>query len=171
MNRKLWNFGRIWNTGKSTIRWVTQMNKYVLCHAIFFLSQFTQLWFLVEYLQEAVQDYTSCLRLVPFNNLSLKRDVLEGIARCYIHLGKNSQALEICEKLVGYSISCMCDSVWYFIGTVKAFYVSVHCIILGISYKKPWRSELLLTMKMVLCFDPGRGTRRPTHATWPAIYS
>ncbi|MCJ8745559.1 hypothetical protein PDJAM_G00131570 [Pangasius djambal] len=49
--------------------------------------------------QEAIKDYTACLPLVPNNNLSVKRDVLEGIARCYSHLGKSRQALEICEKL------------------------------------------------------------------------
>ncbi|KAG7317867.1 hypothetical protein KOW79_018902 [Hemibagrus wyckioides] len=49
--------------------------------------------------QEAIKDYTACLPLVPNNNLSMKRDVLEGIARCYSHLGKSRQALEICEKL------------------------------------------------------------------------
>ncbi|XP_060756202.1 uncharacterized protein C8orf76 [Neoarius graeffei] len=49
--------------------------------------------------QEAIEDYTACLPLVPNNNLSLKRDVLEGKARCYSHLGKSRQALEICEKL------------------------------------------------------------------------
>ncbi|KAB5532991.1 hypothetical protein PHYPO_G00126410 [Pangasianodon hypophthalmus] len=49
--------------------------------------------------QEALKDYTACLPLVPNNNLSMKRDVLEGIARCCSHLGKSRQALEICEKL------------------------------------------------------------------------
>ncbi|XP_053467778.1 uncharacterized protein C8orf76 homolog isoform X1 [Ictalurus furcatus] len=49
--------------------------------------------------QEAIDDYTVCLPLVPNNNLSMKRDVLEGMARCYRHLGKSGQALEICEKL------------------------------------------------------------------------
>ncbi|KAK3515736.1 hypothetical protein QTP70_030181 [Hemibagrus guttatus] len=56
--------------------------------------------------QEAIKDYTACLPLVPNNNLSMKRDVLEGISRCYSHLGQSRQALEICEKLVGYSILC-----------------------------------------------------------------
>ncbi|XP_047664673.1 uncharacterized protein C8orf76 isoform X3 [Tachysurus fulvidraco] len=49
--------------------------------------------------QEAIKEYTACLLLVPNNNLSMKRDVLEGMARCYSHLGNNRQALEICEKL------------------------------------------------------------------------
>lgn len=62
-----------------------------------------------EYLQDAIEDYIACLPLVPNNNLSMKRDVLEGIARCYSHLGKHRQALEICEKLVGYNISCVSD--------------------------------------------------------------
>ncbi|KAM9436529.1 uncharacterized protein C8orf76 homolog [Clarias gariepinus] len=49
--------------------------------------------------QEALEDYTACLPLVTNNNLSLKRDMLEGIARCYSSLGRTRQALEICEKL------------------------------------------------------------------------
>ncbi|KAI5092315.1 hypothetical protein C0J45_17946 [Silurus meridionalis] len=49
--------------------------------------------------QATIEDYTACLLLVPNNNLSLKRDMLEGIARCYSHLGKIRQSLEICEKL------------------------------------------------------------------------
>lgn len=64
-------------------------------------------WFLVEYLQDALEDYTACLPLVTNNNLSLKRDMLEGIARCYSSLGRTRQALEICEKLVRYNISCV----------------------------------------------------------------
>lgn len=58
----------------------------------------------VYYLQEALEDYTACLPLVPNNNLSMKRDVLEAIVRCYSYLGKSKQALEICETLVGYKI-------------------------------------------------------------------
>ncbi|TSK20213.1 hypothetical protein Baya_1761 [Bagarius yarrelli] len=49
--------------------------------------------------QEAIEDYTACLPLVPNNNLSMKRDVLEGIARCYNHLGRSGPALELCDKL------------------------------------------------------------------------
>ncbi|KAI5612029.1 hypothetical protein C0J50_0697 [Silurus asotus] len=49
--------------------------------------------------QATLEDYTACLLLVPNNNLSLKRDMLEGIARCYSHLGKIRQSLEICEEL------------------------------------------------------------------------
>ncbi|XP_072515314.1 uncharacterized protein C8orf76 homolog [Salminus brasiliensis] len=49
--------------------------------------------------QVALDDYTTCLSLVPNENLSLKRDVLESIARCYSHLGLREQALKTCEKL------------------------------------------------------------------------
>lgn len=89
-----------------------RMNKYVLCYMIF-VPVYT-VSFPGEYLQEAIEDYTACLPLVPNNNLSLKRDVLEGKARCYSHLGKSRQALEICEKLVGYNVSCMSDTVIFY---------------------------------------------------------
>ncbi|XP_007242180.3 zinc fingers and homeoboxes protein 1 [Astyanax mexicanus] len=49
--------------------------------------------------QDALDDYTTCLSLVPNGNLSLKRDVLESMARCYSHLGLREQALETCENL------------------------------------------------------------------------
>ncbi|KAL6462279.1 hypothetical protein MHYP_G00287010 [Metynnis hypsauchen] len=49
--------------------------------------------------QGAIDDYRACLSLVPNGNLSLKRDVLESIARCYSHLGLRERALETCEKL------------------------------------------------------------------------
>ncbi|KAK1806703.1 hypothetical protein P4O66_005206, partial [Electrophorus voltai] len=49
--------------------------------------------------QSALDDYTACLSLVPSSNLSVKRDVLEGIARCYSHLGRTEDALETCDKL------------------------------------------------------------------------
>ncbi|XP_062841746.1 uncharacterized protein C8orf76 [Trichomycterus rosablanca] len=49
--------------------------------------------------QGAIEDYLACLPLVQNNNLSTKRDLLEGIARCYSHLGHRKQALETCEKL------------------------------------------------------------------------
>lgn len=88
------------------------MNKYVLDH-VHVVTVYT-MWFLFEFFQEALEDYTACLPLVPNNNLSMKRDVLEAIARCYSHLGKSRQALEICEKLVGCNISCMSDSVVFY---------------------------------------------------------
>nr|AAH85422.1 Zgc:101716 [Danio rerio] len=49
--------------------------------------------------QIALDDYASCLSLVPAGNTSVKRDVLEGIARCCCHLGKKDEALNACEKL------------------------------------------------------------------------
>lgn len=70
--------------------------------------------FVLSSFQEAIKEYTACLLLVPNNNLSMKRDVLEGMARCYSHLGNNRQALEICEKLVGYSISCLSDKAIFY---------------------------------------------------------
>ncbi|XP_061115233.1 zinc fingers and homeoboxes protein 1 [Conger conger] len=49
--------------------------------------------------QTALRDYSSCLLLVPEGNLTIRRDVLEGQARCCCYLGKREQALEIIHKL------------------------------------------------------------------------
>ncbi|XP_059364410.1 uncharacterized protein C8orf76 homolog [Carassius carassius] len=49
--------------------------------------------------QVALDEYLSCLSLIPAGNLTVKRDVLEGIARCCCHLGKKEEALNACEKL------------------------------------------------------------------------
>ncbi|XP_073703601.1 uncharacterized protein C8orf76 homolog [Garra rufa] len=49
--------------------------------------------------QVALDEYASCLSLVPAGNTSVKRDVLEGIARCCCHLGRKEEALNACEKL------------------------------------------------------------------------
>ncbi|XP_052002264.1 LOW QUALITY PROTEIN: uncharacterized protein C8orf76 [Xyrauchen texanus] len=49
--------------------------------------------------QLALDEYKSCLSLVPGGNTSVKRDVLEAIARCYCHLGRKEEALNVCERL------------------------------------------------------------------------
>ncbi|TRY82738.1 hypothetical protein DNTS_005495 [Danionella cerebrum] len=49
--------------------------------------------------QRALDEYVSCLSLVPAGNVSVRRDVLEGIARCCCHLGKKDEALKACQKL------------------------------------------------------------------------
>lgn len=49
--------------------------------------------------QVALDEYMSCLSLLPAGNTSVKRDVLEGIARCCCHLGRKEEALNACEKL------------------------------------------------------------------------
>ncbi|KAI7806660.1 uncharacterized protein C8orf76 homolog [Triplophysa rosa] len=49
--------------------------------------------------QVALDEYMSCLTLLPAGNTSVKRDVLEGIARCCCHLGRKEDALSACEKL------------------------------------------------------------------------
>uniref|UniRef100_A0A8C2L0P5 Zgc:101716 n=1 Tax=Cyprinus carpio TaxID=7962 RepID=A0A8C2L0P5_CYPCA len=46
------------------------------------------------------KQYQSCFSLIPAGNISVKRDVLEGIARCCCHQGKKEEALNACEKLV-----------------------------------------------------------------------
>uniref|UniRef100_A0A9J8AFH2 Zgc:101716 n=1 Tax=Cyprinus carpio carpio TaxID=630221 RepID=A0A9J8AFH2_CYPCA len=46
------------------------------------------------------KQYQSCFSLIPAGNISVKRDVLEGIARCCCQQGKKEEALNACEKLV-----------------------------------------------------------------------
>ncbi|XP_076136064.1 uncharacterized protein C8orf76 homolog [Alosa pseudoharengus] len=49
--------------------------------------------------QAALGDYTTCLSFIPDGNMSIRRDVLEGIARCSYQLDRREQAQEITEKL------------------------------------------------------------------------
>ncbi|XP_010878739.1 uncharacterized protein C8orf76 [Esox lucius] len=49
--------------------------------------------------QEALNAYTSCLSYIPGGNQTIRRDILEGMARCCCYLGKRKQALEITETL------------------------------------------------------------------------
>ncbi|KAG7474499.1 putative protein C8orf76-like [Solea senegalensis] len=49
--------------------------------------------------QEALEAYSCCLEWVPDNNLTIRRDVLEGMARCCTKLGQRDQALDFVESL------------------------------------------------------------------------
>ncbi|XP_071000478.1 uncharacterized protein C8orf76-like [Oncorhynchus clarkii lewisi] len=49
--------------------------------------------------QEALNAYTTCLSYIPDGNLAIRRDIMEGMARCCCHLGKRVEALEITETL------------------------------------------------------------------------
>ncbi|MED6274386.1 hypothetical protein CHARACLAT_015886 [Characodon lateralis] len=49
--------------------------------------------------QKALDAYSSCLQWIADNNLTIRRDVLEGMARCYTRLGQREQALELAELL------------------------------------------------------------------------
>ncbi|XP_007435951.2 uncharacterized protein C8orf76 homolog [Python bivittatus] len=51
--------------------------------------------------QKALQEYSSCLALVPPSNTAMRRDLKESQARCLAHLGKHEEALRIAENLVG----------------------------------------------------------------------
>lgn len=55
------------------------------------------LWCLV---QKALDAYSSCLEWIADNNLTIRRDVLEGMARCCTRLGQKDRALELAEILV-----------------------------------------------------------------------
>ncbi|XP_037532348.1 uncharacterized protein C8orf76 [Nematolebias whitei] len=49
--------------------------------------------------QRALEAYRSCLQWIPDNNLSIRRDVLEGMARCCTKLGQKEKALDLTELL------------------------------------------------------------------------
>ncbi|KAM3873429.1 uncharacterized protein C8orf76 homolog [Diretmus argenteus] len=49
--------------------------------------------------QKALDAYGSCLEWIPDNNLTIRRDVLEGVARCCTHLGQRERALDVADLL------------------------------------------------------------------------
>ncbi|XP_070605356.1 uncharacterized protein C8orf76 homolog [Erythrolamprus reginae] len=49
--------------------------------------------------QKALQEYSSCLAMVPSSNIAMRRDLKESEARCLAHLGKHEEALRIAENL------------------------------------------------------------------------
>ncbi|XP_073341387.1 uncharacterized protein C8orf76 homolog [Pagrus major] len=49
--------------------------------------------------QKALDAYSSCLEWIADNNLTIRRDVLEGMARCCTRLGQRDRALELAALL------------------------------------------------------------------------
>uniref|UniRef100_A0A1A8H0Y9 Chromosome 8 open reading frame 76 n=1 Tax=Nothobranchius korthausae TaxID=1143690 RepID=A0A1A8H0Y9_9TELE len=49
--------------------------------------------------QKALEAYSSCLQLISDNNLTIRRDVLEGMARCCTKLGRRNEALDLASSL------------------------------------------------------------------------
>ncbi|XP_049903145.1 uncharacterized protein C8orf76 [Epinephelus moara] len=49
--------------------------------------------------QKALDAYSSCLEWIADNNLTIRRDVLEGMARCCTKLGQRDRALELAHLL------------------------------------------------------------------------
>ncbi|XP_042829086.1 uncharacterized protein C8orf76 homolog isoform X3 [Panthera tigris] len=49
--------------------------------------------------QKALQEYSSVSEKLPSTNFAMKRDVQEGQARCLVHLGRHTEALEIAANL------------------------------------------------------------------------
>uniref|UniRef100_A0A3B3QZH2 Zgc:101716 n=1 Tax=Paramormyrops kingsleyae TaxID=1676925 RepID=A0A3B3QZH2_9TELE len=49
--------------------------------------------------KKALADYSTCLSLIPKGNVAIRRDVLEGQARCHCHLGRREEPLEIADLL------------------------------------------------------------------------
>lgn len=50
--------------------------------------------------QKALEAYNSCLQWIADNNLTIRRDVLEGMARCCTKLGQRDRALDLVDLLV-----------------------------------------------------------------------
>ncbi|XP_078109656.1 uncharacterized protein C8orf76 homolog isoform X1 [Sander vitreus] len=49
--------------------------------------------------QKALDAYSSCLEWIADNNLTIRRDVLEGMARCCTRLGQRDRALDLADLL------------------------------------------------------------------------
>lgn len=49
--------------------------------------------------QKAFEAYSACLEWISENNLNIRRDVLEGMARCSINMGQKDKAMELVELL------------------------------------------------------------------------
>lgn len=49
--------------------------------------------------QKAFEAYSACLEWISDNNLTIRRDVLEGMSRCCIKLGQKDKALDLAELL------------------------------------------------------------------------
>ncbi|XP_048882862.1 uncharacterized protein C8orf76 homolog isoform X1 [Brienomyrus brachyistius] len=49
--------------------------------------------------KKALEDYSTCLSLIPKGNVAIRRDVLEGQARCHCHLGRREEPLDIADLL------------------------------------------------------------------------
>ncbi|XP_019748642.1 uncharacterized protein C8orf76 homolog isoform X1 [Hippocampus comes] len=49
--------------------------------------------------QAALDAYSSCLEWISDNSMSIKRDILEGMARCYTRLGQRKKAIDLLELL------------------------------------------------------------------------
>uniref|UniRef100_A0A3Q3VSI2 Uncharacterized protein n=1 Tax=Mola mola TaxID=94237 RepID=A0A3Q3VSI2_MOLML len=49
--------------------------------------------------QTALDSYSSCLEWIADNNLTIRRDVLEGMARCCTKLGQRDRALDLANSL------------------------------------------------------------------------
>ncbi|XP_038567972.1 uncharacterized protein C8orf76 isoform X2 [Micropterus salmoides] len=49
--------------------------------------------------QKALDAYSSCLEWIADNNLTIRRDVLEGMSRCFTKLGQKERALDLADIL------------------------------------------------------------------------
>ncbi|XP_034554579.1 uncharacterized protein C8orf76 isoform X2 [Notolabrus celidotus] len=49
--------------------------------------------------QKALEAYSTCLEWIADNNLTIKRDVLEGMSRCCTKLGQRERALDLADLL------------------------------------------------------------------------
>lgn len=79
---------------------------YIFLFFFFFIPSLHFLY-LTNNWQKALQEYSSISEKLPSANFAMKRDVQEGQARCLVHLGRHTEALEIATHLVSGFIACV----------------------------------------------------------------
>ncbi|XP_076006527.1 uncharacterized protein C8orf76 homolog isoform X2 [Genypterus blacodes] len=79
--------------------------------------------------QEALDAYSSCLQWIPDNNLSIRRDVLDGMARCCTKLGQRERALEYADLLnKDASNSCHLTSLLLLKVNINQYFGALECV-------------------------------------------
>ena len=59
---------------------------------------------LIKMVNLSIYVFICITELVPKNNMSMRRDIMESMARCHLHLDQLDEALTISESLVSISI-------------------------------------------------------------------
>uniref|UniRef100_A0A670Y8L1 Chromosome 8 open reading frame 76 n=2 Tax=Pseudonaja textilis TaxID=8673 RepID=A0A670Y8L1_PSETE len=120
--------------------------------------------------QKALQEYSSCLALVPSSNIAMRRDLKESQARCLAHLGKHEEALRIAENLrngatntdhltailnLQYAIYCLLEDFENVIGCLQRL-ISLHPF-----HPQTWNLLAKTYMRLLQFPVPLSGTKAP----------
>uniref|UniRef100_A0A3Q3KVJ7 Chromosome 8 open reading frame 76 n=1 Tax=Mastacembelus armatus TaxID=205130 RepID=A0A3Q3KVJ7_9TELE len=122
--------------------------------------------------QKAYEAYSSCLEWIADNNLTIRRDVLEGMARCCTKLGQKDRALDLAH-LLSKEASNTCHlssllllkvSIYQHFGAVGSKMSSLQqlCSLLPFN---PWHWFSLGQMCLQLSESAGEQTDRETEET------